>query len=204
VLVSRTGETLDKLPPGAVIGTGSRRRRSQLLHVRPDLTMQDVRGNVDTRLRKLHEGQYDALVLAEAGLVRLGLASHISQVLPRSIILPAVGQGALGLEARTGDARTEQSVAPLDDAATHQSVLSERAMLAALRGGCLAPVGAWGRIEDDGRLHLTGAVLSPDGARRIEAGGQADPAEANWLGQRVAEELLAQGAAELISAARDA
>jgi hydroxymethylbilane synthase len=202
VLVSREGRTMDDLPPGAVVGTGSRRRRSQLLHARSDLRMEDVRGNVDTRLRKLDEGQYDALVLAEAGLVRLGLASRIRQVLPRSLILPAVGQGALGLEARTDDAATRQIAARLDDPATHQSVLAERAMLAGLRGGCLAPVGAWGRIEG-GTLHLSGVVLSPDGQRRVEADGQADPGEAVLLGQRVANNLLAQGAAELISAARD-
>jgi hydroxymethylbilane synthase len=203
VLVSRTKQTFAQLPQGATIGTGSTRRRSQLWHARPDLKMEDVRGNVDTRLRKLQEGQYDALVLAEAGLTRLELRQHITEVLPQSLILPAVGQGALGLETRVDDQQTRQLLAILNDEATHQAVLAERAMLAALRGGCLAPVGARGRLESDGRLHLDGVVLSHDGRRRLASLGEADPLEAVELGERVAADLLAQGAGELIQSARN-
>jgi hydroxymethylbilane synthase len=204
VLLSRDGRKLDDLPQRAKVGTGSSRRRSQLWHVRPDLAIEDIRGNVDTRLRKLHEGEYEALVLAEAGLTRLELSEHITQVLPRSIMLPAVGQGALGLETRTDDAATRAILAVLDDAATHHAVLAERSMLAALRGGCLAPVGAWCRIESDGQLHLDGVVLSNDGRRRVVSTAASDPADAVGLGQSVAADLLSQGAGELIQSARGA
>jgi hydroxymethylbilane synthase len=121
VLISREGQSFAELPPGATIGTGSSRRRSQLWHARPDLKMLDVRGNVDTRLRKLQEGQYDALVLAEAGVTRLELRQHITEVLPQSLILPAVGQGALGLETRVDDERTRHLLSALDDKACWQS-----------------------------------------------------------------------------------
>ncbi len=202
VLVCRRYASLDELPRGARVGTGSLRRRSQLLHVRPDLAMKDIRGNVDTRLRKLDEGQFDALILAEAGLRRLELAGRICQVLPRGVCLPAVGQGALGLETRSDDHSARELLRPLDDPATHAAVLAERAMLAELRGGCLAPVAAWGRREGPS-LALTGRVLSPDGRRKLEASLTGDPAQADDLGRRVAGELLAQGAAELIRLARE-
>lgn len=201
VLVARDYPSFEALPPGAVIGTGSLRRRAQLRHWRPDLVMKDVRGNVDTRLRKLDEQQYDALVLAEAGLRRLGLAEHITQALPLPQFLPAVGQGALGLETRTDDRRTRDMVALLDDPATHEAVLAERAMLAALQGGCLAPIAAWGRNEA-GRLVLTGRVLDRGGGERLDATLESDPAEAALLGRRVAQVLIEQGAAALIHTAR--
>ena len=202
VLVCRRYASLDELPRGCRVGTGSLRRRSQLLHVRPDLAMKDVRGNVETRLRKLDEGEFDAIILAEAGLRRLELAQRICQVLPRDVCLPAVGQGALGLETRSDDSATQQQLHPLDDPATHAAVLAERAMLAELRGGCLAPVAAWGRREGP-LLALTGRVLSPDGRRKLEASSSGDPAQAADLGRRVAGELLAQGAAALIGLARE-
>jgi len=201
VLVTRDYPSFEALPPGAVIGTGSLRRRAQLRHWRPDLVMKDVRGNVDTRLRKLGEQQYDALVLAEAGLRRLGLAEHITQSLPLPQFLPAVGQGALGLETRTDDHRTRDRVALLDDPATHGAVLAERAMLAALQGGCLAPIAAWGR-NVAGRLVLTGRVLDRDGRERLDVTLESEPAEAVLLGRRVAQALIEQGAAALIHAAR--
>lgn len=201
VLVCRRYASLEALPRGSRVGTGSLRRRSQLLDVRPDLVMKEIRGNVDTRLRKLDEGDFDALVLAEAGLRRLGLAGRICQVLPPSVCLPAVGQGALGLEIRNDDVSTRELVRPLDDPATHAAVLAERTMLAELRGGCLAPVAAWGRREG-ASLVLTGRVLSPDGHRKLEASLAGEPDQAADLGRRVAAELLAQGAAELIRLAR--
>jgi hydroxymethylbilane synthase len=201
VLVSAKYPSLDQLPPGAVVGTGSLRRRAQLLHVRPDLRMEDIRGNVDTRLRKVGQGDYDAIILAEAGLRRLGMDDRISQILPLATVLPAVGQGALGLETRSDDQAARRAVAPLDHAATHQAVLAERAMLDALQGGCLAPIAAYARIEGD-RLRLAGRVFAVDGARMVEADEVAPAADAAQLGRRVAEALLAQGAAELIAAAR--
>lgn len=201
-LVCRSQASLDAMAEGAVVGTGSPRRRTQLLHARPDLQIKDLRGNVDTRLAKLDRGDYDAIVLAEAGLRRLGLAGRISQVLPISIMLPAVGQGALGLETRADDQATRAAVAGLDHAPTRAAVEAERAMLAALEGGCLAPIGVWGRVEGQS-LVLSGRVLSVDGKRRIEATLSDEPSEAGRLGRRLADELVAQGAAELIRAARD-
>ncbi|MBU4270891.1 MAG: hydroxymethylbilane synthase [Planctomycetes bacterium] len=202
VLVSADGARLDELPRGARIGTGSPRRRAQLLHFRGDLIIKDVRGNVETRLRKLRQGDFDALVLAEAGLHRLGLAEQITQKLPVDIMLPAPGQGALGLETRTEDAPTRRLVAALDHPDTHAAVSAERTMLLALQGGCLAPIAALGRVED-GLLTLAGRVLGRDGARMLESADSASPAEAEELGRRVAEALSAQGAAELIRAARE-
>jgi hydroxymethylbilane synthase len=192
---------LPLLSHGARVGTGSVRRQAQLLYARPDLLVEGVRGNVDTRLAKLDAGEFDALVLAEAGLKRLGLASRITQVLPSDVMLPAVGQGALGIECRADDAKTQAALAALDDAATHAAVRAERALLAQLRGGCLAPVGANGRIID-GRLELSAVVLSADGRHRIAASDGADPADAVALGRRVAEALLSRGAAALIAGSR--
>jgi len=172
-----------------------------LLHVRPDLQVLDIRGNVDTRLHHLDEGRYDAIVLAEAGLTRLGLAHRIAQVLPTAWMLPAIGQGALGLETRADDQHARGLVAWLDDADTHAAVVAERALLATLRGGCLAPVGAWGRVVD-GALQLDAAVLDPHGVQRIEARVVGALTTAEALGQQAARQLLDQGAAALISQAR--
>jgi hydroxymethylbilane synthase len=201
VLVSPAWKILDHLPAGAMVGTSSLRRQAQLLNVRPDLQMKDIRGNIDTRLRKLRQGEYQALVLAEAGLARLGLAAEITQSLPMPIILPAVGQGALAVETRRDDDATRAALLPLDHTPTHQAVSAERAMLSALQGGCLAPIAAWGRMEN-GRLALTGRVLSPDGRRKLEVSLDADCQGHVDLGRRVAEQLLQQGAAELINLAR--
>jgi hydroxymethylbilane synthase len=197
VLITEKATGLEDLPPGGRLGTGSVRRRAQLLHVRPDLQTVDVRGNLDTRLRKLREGQFDALVLAEAGLIRLGLADQITQRLPLSEFLPAVGQGALALEIRSDDAETRQVLAALDHPPTHAAVLAERAMLATLQAGCLAPVAAWGRMEGD-RLRLTARVLTADGREKIETDRSAPPSEPAALGRRTAEVLLNQGAAQMI------
>jgi len=199
--VSRNWPSLAALPAQAVVGTGSFRRRAQLLHARRDLLFQDVRGNVDTRLRKLDEGRCDALVLAQAGLQRLGLADHITERLPVETLLPAVGQGALGLETRQEDALTRREVEKLGHADSHAAVLAERAMLAALEGGCLAPIAALARVEG-GALRLRGRVIHPSGGVQIDAADSAMPEDAILLGQRVAAALLAQGAADLIQAAR--
>jgi hydroxymethylbilane synthase len=202
VLISAKRQSLSKLPQAVRIGTGSLRRRTQLLHVRPDLQMVDIRGNVETRLRKLQEGHFDALVLAEAGLKRLDLAGQITEVLSPDVMVPAIGQGALGLEARSGDRATQDVLAAIDDSTSHQAVLAERTLLATLRGGCMAPVGAWGRIEDDGRLHLTACVLSHDGTRRLDANLLGNAADAVQIGRHAAEQLLDSGAADLIEQSR--
>jgi hydroxymethylbilane synthase len=204
VLVVRSNVgTLDALPKASRVGTGSVRRQAQLRHLRPDLEIADIRGNVDTRLRKLDEGLFDALVLAEAGLRRLGLEGRVAEVLPFSVMLPAVGQGALGIETRADDTKSRSAVSALDDAATHVAVTAERALLARLLGGCLAPVGARGHLEG-GALCLSAAVLSTDGVERIAANDRAAPAQAEALGRRVADSLLARGAESLIDASKSA
>lgn len=202
VLLSSSGEALSALRSGAVVGTGSLRRRAQLLHIRSDLKLVDLRGNVDTRLAKLAAGNYDAIVLAHAGLKRLGLDHHLHIVLPVEQMLPAVGQGALGIEVRTDDVTSLAAVRRLDDPATHSAVMAERALLAALRGGCLAPVGAWARCDQQGALQLDAAVLSVDGRTRLTVSVRGAPAAAVDLGQQAADQLLTRGAAELISASR--
>lgn len=198
-LVAQGGQQLDELPPGARIGTGSQRRRAQLLHYRNDLHIEPIRGNVDTRLRKLDEGQYDAIMLAEAGLLRLGLGDRVSQLLPFEVMLPAVGQGALGIEARVADETTRRLVAQFDDRSTRAAVFAERAMLASLRGGCSAPIGGWARVVDR-RLQLDGVVLTGDGSQRISASGSGELADAEQIGRDVAAQLDDMGSDELIAA----
>ncbi|MGW8258113.1 MAG: hydroxymethylbilane synthase, partial [Thermoguttaceae bacterium] len=174
------------------------RRRAQLLSLCRDWQMEDIRGNVDTRLRKLGQGEYHAIVLAEAGLLRLDRAVEITQVLPLSVMLPAPGQGALGLEIRRDDKATQGVVARLDDLPTHQAVTAERAMLGALQGGCSAPIGAWARVETN-RLLLSARVLSPDGQRKVEVALEGDLSRPEELAGRAAEQLLRKGAEKLIN-----
>jgi hydroxymethylbilane synthase len=200
VLVSHKTDSIESLPPRARVGTGSLRRKAQLLHLRPDFVVEDIRGNVETRLRKLDE-QLDAIVLAEAGLKRLGLAAGIAHVIPRETMLPAVGQGALAIEARAEDAATKSLLAALDDDESHQAIVAERSLLFELRAGCSAPVGGWARMEG-GQLLLDAVVLNADGRRRLVAHEAANTDEAVELGQRVAGRLLAEGAAELIAGSR--
>jgi len=200
--LSRTGAPFAELPQEAVVGTGSPRRRSQLLYLRPDLHMADLRGNVDTRLAKLAAGDYDAIILAQAGLTRLGRASEITEILPIESVLPAVGQGALGLECREDNAPLLSALAFLDDADSHAAVLAERALLHTLRGGCLAPIGALARVNQPGRLTMNAAVLSLDGQQRIALTAEADISSAANLGQTLAESLLAAGADRLIAQLR--
>jgi hydroxymethylbilane synthase len=172
-----------------------------LRYVRPDLIIENIRGNVDTRLRKLDAGEFDAIVLAAAGLNRLGLGARITQTLPFDVMLPAVGQGALGIECRTDDAPTCEILRSIDHADSHAAVLAERSLLAHLSGGCLAPIGALAQIQH-GSLRLAAVVLSADGLQRLAASDAAAPEDAIRLGQHVAEILLAQGAADLIAASR--
>lgn len=201
-LVSNNFGSIDELPQTAHIGTGSARRQAQLLHYRADLRVENIRGNVDTRLKKLDDGEYDAIILAEAGLRRLDLQDRITQILPRAIMLPAVGQGALGIETRAGDEGSRAALETLNDPETHSAVLAERAMLAALRGGCLAPVGAYARVEQNA-LRLDGVVLSTDGSQRIANSDSDSLEQATQLGQHVAQQLIDQGAEKLLTDARD-
>jgi hydroxymethylbilane synthase len=202
-LVSNTAQALAELPVGARVGTGSHRRQAQLRNLRSDLQVVGIRGNVDTRLRKLDEGQYDAIILAEAGLRRLGWENRIRELLEPPRMLPAPGQGALGLECREGDSETQGLLAELDHRPSHQAVAAERAMLALLHAGCSAPVGAWGRIEG-AQLVLDGLVANLEGTEVLRASARGLAAGGVELGRRVAEELLKQGAAALVEAARDA
>jgi hydroxymethylbilane synthase len=197
-LLSTAGSSLGSLPPGARVGTSSLRRKSQLLHARSDLRILDLRGNVDTRIEKLKRGDYDAIVLAKAGLDRLGLSANISEVLPAEVCLPAAGQGAIGIEARADDGETLGILAALNDAETRSGVEAERAALAGLEGGCQVSIGAWGRVEG-GKLVLEVVVLSPDGAQRLREKIWGAPEEAVSIGGRVAVKLLADGAAALLA-----
>jgi hydroxymethylbilane synthase len=196
-LLSSNGATLESLPQGARVGTSSLRRQSQLLYARRDLRLLELRGNVDTRIEKLKRGDYDAIVLAKAGLDRLGLSGNISQVLPHDVSLPAAGQGAIGIEARTGDAETLRFLAVLEDAETRSAVTAERSALAGLGGGCQVPIGAWGRVEN-GKLALDVVVLSPDGRQRMWEKDSGSPEEAEAIGRRIAQKLRDCGAAALL------
>lgn len=196
-LLSSSGATLASLPQGARVGTSSLRRQSQLLYARRDLRMLELRGNVDTRIEKLKRGDYDAIVLAKAGLDRLGLNGNISEVLPHDVSLPAAGQGAIGIEAREADAETLRILVSLEDAETRAAVSAERSALAGLGGGCQVPIGAWGRFED-GKLSLDVVVLSPDGMQRMWEKGSGPGEEAEAIGERVAQKLRESGAAALL------
>lgn len=195
-LLSREGHTLADLPTGARVGTSSLRRTCQLRLLRPDLEIVDLRGNVDTRLRKLHEGQYDAIVLAAAGLRRLGLAEHVTEWLSPEQMLPAVAQGSLGIEARAGDAATQALLDALDDRTTHLAVAAERAFLARIGGGCQVPVAALASLEG-GTLHLSGLIGARDG--RAVRGQRSGPCvEPFALGAALADELLDSGGRDLL------
>jgi hydroxymethylbilane synthase len=196
VLVARDGARLGDLPAGARVGTGSPRRAAQLRWLRPDLQVVDVRGNVDSRLRLVAEGTVDAVVLALAGLVRLGRDAEVTQVLDPDEVLPAPGQGALALECRAADARSLAACALLDDAATRAAVTAERRLLAVLEAGCTAPVGALARAEGSD-LVLRALVASPDGSTRVVRTATAPAARAAQLGREVAEAMLAEGAGGL-------
>lgn len=197
-LVSRNGQTLKDLARGAIVGTSSLRRRSQLLHFRGDLRVADLRGNVDTRLEKLRRGDYDAVVLAKAGLDRLGFGDRITEILGPEAMLSAAGQGALGIEIRADDAETQHVVGALDDSATRCAVEAERAALDALGGGCQVSVGAWARMEGTS-LVLDVAVLSPDGAECMRDRAEGTPESASKLGRSLAETLLGRGAGRLLA-----
>ena len=185
------------LPQGAKVGTSSLRRKAQLLHARPDLNIQDLRGNVNTRLRKLEEENFDAIVLAVAGLTRLGFKDRIAEVMPREIMLPAVGQGALAIEARGDDAEILEMLAFLNDEDMVACAKGERAFLAKVEGGCQVPVGVYGSVEQD-ELQLEAVIASLDGARLYRDRLTGNKSEAEELGGELAEKLLAAGGLEIM------
>lgn len=196
--VESGSELLASFPQGATIGTGSLRRKAQLLHARPDLNIIENRGNVDTRLRKLDEGQFHAIILAEAGLRRLGLESRISGLLQPPVVLPAVGQGAIGIECREDDAEVRAVLGAITDANTMSAVTAERGLLAELRAGCHAPLGVMSTMTVDGQLTLDAVVLSPDGQERIEASAKGRSDAAQLIGHTVANTLRCLGANRLL------
>ena len=200
-LIAPLHRTLAALPAGAKVGTSSLRRRAQLLHLRPDLDVVTIRGNVETRMNQALEGRLDAVMLAWAGLHRLGLHQNVTDRLGPPDFLPAVGQGALGIECRAGDDRTRAFLQVLDDAATHRAVVAERAALADLEGGCMITMGAWGRdVEEAGEplLATTAAVYDPDGRSRAAASLTAPRDDPARLGVRLAHLLRDQGAEALL------
>jgi hydroxymethylbilane synthase len=202
-LVARDGLRLDQLPAGARVGTSSVRRQAQLRHHRPDIEIVPLRGNVDTRLAKLDRGEFDAIVLAKAGLDRLGFSERITDVLGPEAVLPAVGQGALGIETRAGDPHICKLVATLADAETRAAVNAERALLTELEGGCQVPVGAWARFEDGGFV-IDACVVAPDGSEYIRLSARATAEEMQdrrtplRLGRELGRRLIDAGAERIL------
>ncbi|MFI5183355.1 MAG: hydroxymethylbilane synthase [Vicinamibacteria bacterium] len=195
-LLSLGGQPFMALPAGAKVGTTSLRRQAQIRGLRPDLVVADLRGNVDTRIRRLREGVFDAILLAMAGLARLGRAAEVTEVLDTAMMLPAPGQGAIALECRASDEARTAAVSPLLHEPTLRAVTAERALLSALQGGCNVPLGAHAQLEG-GTLWLRAFVARPDGSTLIRGEGRGEAAEE--LGQRVAADLLARGARELLA-----
>jgi len=191
------GSTLANLRNGARVGTSSLRRQAQLRHLRPDLDLRDLRGNVDTRLRKVESGEYEAVMVAKAGLDRLGLSKRISEVLSPEVCMPAVGQGAIAVQWRLKDTEAGDLLAPLDDAETRTAIIAERALLGALQGGCQVPLGAWARVER-GELVLDACVCSVDGSQYVKQRATALPDQAAQLGEHMARILIEAGAQSIL------
>ena len=197
-LIAKNGYTLDTLPPGASLGTSSLRRAAQILSLRPDLHTESLRGNVDTRVRKALHGQYDAIILAGAGLTRLDLAHHVTQWLTLDVMLPAPGQGALAIQCRLDDQTTLNLITPLEDEATRKAVTAERAFLSGLGGGCSVPVAAYAETSEQlTGISLAGLVISEDGKKviRVKRSG----ADAQILGNELAQRAIEQGANDILS-----
>jgi hydroxymethylbilane synthase len=197
VIISHKGFTWNTLPPEAKIGTSSLRRRAQLKYKRPDLRVEDLRGNVETRIKKMRDGDLDAIVLAYAGVRRLGMDSLITDYLPVDIMMPAAGQGAIALQTRAGEKETRQLLAGLNDAPTYWAVTAERSFLRELQGGCRAPVGAFARAEKDG-LNITGLIFGLEGERGCRAALSGELAAAESLGKNLARRLLSAGGNEIL------
>jgi len=196
-LISHNGTPLAQLKQGARVGTGSLRRQAQLLHVRPDLDLRDLRGNVDTRLRKVESGEYDAIVLSKAGLDRLGWSQKITEVLSTEVSLPAVGQGAIAIESRAKDQEAAEILEKLDDAETRTAIIAERALLSTMQGGCQVPLGAWARLER-GELVMEAVVCSVDGTQYVRQKSSGPPDQAAQLGERMAQLLIEGGARDIL------
>ena len=196
-LISREGDVLKNLPSGARIGTSSLRRQAQLLHARPDFKVMMLRGNLDTRLRKLDAGEYDAILLAAAGLRRLGLEQRITEFLSYDVCLPAISQGALGLEGRADDQFVRSLVGRLEDPAARIAVAAERAFLERLEGGCQVPIAAYATIDNQ-TLTLQGLIAAVDGARLIRGSEDGSIGQARKVGMTLAERLLSQGGREIL------
>lgn len=197
-LISRANKSLKGLPPGARIGTSSVRRQAQLRHVRPDLLVAELRGNVDTRLKKLAAGEFDAIVLATAGVNRLGQSDKVTQIFKQDVMLPAVGQGALGIETREDDKDAVALAASLNDPETRGCVTAERALLRELEGGCQVPVGAWARISASGEIEIEAGVFSPDGTEAVRRTDRGAPVDANAIGVRLGRALIDAGADKIL------
>lgn len=197
--VSNHYDSLDALPNGAVVGTSSLRRQCQIRKHRPDLVIKDLRGNVNTRLAKLDAGDYDAIILASAGLIRLKMQDRIKMALPAEVSLPAVGQGAVGIECRNDDSQLIELLSALNHSETHVRVSAERAMNERLEGGCQVPIGSFATL-DENTLTLTGMVGKPDGSTLLFASATASAEKAKDIGIEVAEALLEQGAGEILKA----
>lgn len=197
VLISNTYASLDELPQGAKVGTSSLRRQSQLLFLRPDIEVRGLRGNVNTRLAKLDSGEFDAIILAAAGIKRLGFQHRIRQVFDADQFLPAVGQGVLGIECRQDDHETQALVAVLNDVPTYICVTAERAMCRRLNGGCQVPIGAYAEIKED-KMVLRGLVARTDGSLLLQSREKNVISQAEVLGITVADDLLSQGAAQVL------
>ncbi|MEQ3653599.1 MAG: hydroxymethylbilane synthase [Glaciecola sp.] len=200
--VSNHYDNIEALPLGAVVGTSSLRRQCQIRAFRSDLVIKDLRGNVNTRLAKLDEGQYDAIILASAGLIRLGMRERIKQEIDTGVSLPAVGQGAVGIECRNDDAELISLLQALNDSQTAARVLAERAMNARLEGGCQVPIGSYAVLSND-TLTLRGLVGTPDGTTILKASAEGQLADAENIGTEVANKLLEQGAREILDALGD-
>ena len=196
-LVGANGATIASLRQGARIGTGSLRRQAQLRHIRPDLDVRDLRGNVDTRLRKVESGEYEAVMLAKAGLDRLGWSGRITETLSPEVFLPAVGQGAIAVECSLKDTEAAELVGGLDDAESRTAIIAERALLSALHGGCQVPLGAWARIER-GELVMEACVCSVDGVQYVKQRATSAPEQAAELGGQMANLLMESGAQSIL------
>jgi len=203
VFISGDGQRLEDLPQGSAIATGSLRRQSQLLNYRPDLLIRDLRGNVPTRLSKLEESDWQGIVLAKAGLKRLELLHRATEDISRDIMLPAVGQGALGIETRQKDFQVHAICAPLNHADSQAGTAAERALLRRLEGGCQVPVGAFGEVPD-GRVHLRAYVGTLDGSQTVRGHLTGSPDDADSLGVQLANQLIDQGAETILNQVREA
>jgi hydroxymethylbilane synthase len=199
-LISRDGHKLSELPAGALVGTSSLRRQAQILAARPDLRVEPVRGNLDTRIEKMERGEFDAIILAAAGLNRMGWTDRVTEMIPMDVMLPAVGQGALAIQCREDDRELLEALARIHHEETARAVRAERAFLAAFEGGCHLPLAAYAEVRE-GKVRLTGLVADPDGKRVIR--GEREGLDELAVGQSLAKELIEQGAGQLLSSVKE-